>query len=160
MLIFLHIVALVLCAALERAWPPGIRFGTIAPALPLVLVACIGITRGPVAGCAAGLLGGLLVASAPGGSFGVIIAGHMAVGLVAGKCRGRVFADHILVAPVVAVLATLAAELIELVVSPPSHFFPWLGELGLAMLYNALVSAPLYLFAQFINRRWPHREDA
>ena len=115
-----HIAVLVAGAALERAWPQALRIGNVAPDVVLVMVACIGITRGRIAGYAAGLLGGFLLGAAGEGSFAAVMIGLMAVGFLAGQVRGRVFADHILVAPVVALLATLLASAIHLVVSPPS----------------------------------------
>ena len=155
-----HIAALVAGAALERAWPQALRIGNVAPDVVLVMVACIGITRGRIAGYAAGLLGGFLLGAAGEGSFAAVMIGLMAVGFLAGQVRGRVFADHILVAPVVALLATLLASAIHLVVSPPSHFLPWLGEVGRLMLYNAVVSPLAYICARALARRWPQRVEA
>lgn len=155
-----HIAALVLGAALERAWPQALRIGNVGPDVVLVIVACIGITRGRLAGYAAGLLGGFLLGAAGEGSFAAALIGLMAVGFLAGQVRGRVFADHILVAPVVAILATLLASLIHLVVSPPSHFLPWLGEVARLMLYNAVVSPVAYVYARALARRWPQRAEA
>jgi len=155
-----HAVALLAGAALERAWPAGLRIGNVGPDVVLVLVACAGITRGRVAGYAAGLFGGFLLGAAGDGNYTAVVIGLMAVGFLAGQVRGTVFADHILVAPVVAVLATLVASAITLVVSPPSQFLPWLGEVGRLMLYNAVVSPPAYVLARALARRWPRRAEA
>ena len=154
-----HIAALIAGAALERAWPQALRIGNVGPELVLVMVACAGITRGRVAGYAAGLLGGFLLGAAGEGSYVALIVGLMAVGFLAGHVRGNVFADHVLVAPVVALLATLLASLVHLVLSPPSHFLPWLGEVGRLMLYNAVVSPLAYVYARALARRWPQRAD-
>ena len=154
-----HIAALVVGAALERAWPEALRIGNVAPDAVLVLVACIRITRGRLAGYSAGLLGGFLVGASGEGSFAAVLIGLMAVGFLAGQVRGRVFADHILVAPVVAVLATLLASVVHLVVSPPSHFLPWLWEVARLMLYNAVVSPLAYVYARALARRWPQRAE-
>jgi len=155
MLIVGHVAALVAAAALERAWPESLRVGNVGPDLVLVLVACIGITRGRLAGYAAGLLGGFLLAASGEGHFGAVVIGLMAVGFLAGSARGRVFADHILVAPVIAVLATILASLVQFVVSPPSQFLPWLAEIGRLALYNAVVSPVAYTYARALSRRWP-----
>lgn len=152
-------IALIAAAALERAWPQALRVGDVAPDLVLVLVACIGITRGRVAGYTAGLFGGFLLGAAGEGSYVALIVGLMAVGLLAGHVRGPVFADHILVAPVVALLATLLASTVQLIVSPPSHFLPWLGDVGRLMLYNAVVSPVAYVYARAVARRWPQRAE-
>jgi len=154
-----HVVALVAAAAVERAWPQALRIGNVAPDLVLVLVACIGITRGRLAGYAAGLLGGFLLAASGEGSFAAVLVALMVVGLLAGLVRGRVFADHVLVAPVIALLATLLASLIELIVSPPSEFVPWLAEVARLMLCNAIISPLSYLYARAVSRRWPPRAE-
>lgn len=152
-----HVAGLVAVAALERAWPQQLRISDVAPALVLVFVACTGIMRGRVAGYAAGLLGGLLVGATGGRSFAAGLIGLMIVGLMAGHIRGRVFAEHVVVAPVLAILATLVAALVQLMLSPASHFIPWVAEQGWLMLYNALVSAPVYLYVRALARRWPPR---
>jgi cell shape-determining protein MreD len=149
-------VAIIIAAALQRAWPQALRFGSVAPELVLVLVACTGITRGAVAGCASGLLGGFLVAAGSGGgAYGSLIASHMIVGFLAGQARGRLFVDHIIAAPVVALLATVLAAFIQLVGSPPSQFAPWLAEAALGGLYNVLVSPTAYVYARAVSLRWP-----
>jgi rod shape-determining protein MreD len=155
-----YVVALVAAAALERAWPQPLRIGNVAPDLVLVLVACIGITRGRVAGYAAGLFGGFLLGAIGEGGFGVLLISLLAVGFLAGHARGRVFADHILVAPVAAVLATILACLIRLGVNPPPHFVPWLWEVVRFMLYNAVVSPLAYAYARAVARRWPPRAES
>ena len=160
MLILSHLVMFLLAAATQRAWPEVLRVGTMAPDLVLVLVACIGITRGPVAGYAAGLLGGLLSATTSQGPFGTILLSHMAVGFLAGQARGKVFVDHILAAPIVAALATCLAAVIQLVVDPPPAFLPWVGQLGIAILYNALISPLSYVYARAVSQRWPARAEA
>lgn len=158
--ILAHVAALIAGAALQRAWPQGLRLGNVAPDLVLVLVACAGITRGRVAGYAAGLLGGFLLGAAGQGHYTAVVVGLMAVGFLAGQVRGTVFADHVLVAPVVALLATLIAAVVQLVVSPPSHFLPWLGEVGKLAVYNAAASPLAYVWARALARRWPPRAEA
>jgi rod shape-determining protein MreD len=151
-----HVVAIIFVAALQRAWPEPLRLGVVGPDLVLVLVACIGITRGPVAGCAAGLLGGFLAGASMGeGPYGSVLLSHMAVGFLAGEARGRLFVDHVLVAPVVALLATVLAAFIQFAVSPPSQFTPWLGESAVGALYSMFISPMSYLFARAVNLRWP-----
>jgi len=154
-----HVVALLAAAALERAWPQPLRFGDAAPNLVLVLVACAGITHGRVTGYATGLVGGLFVGAAGDRSFAGALISLMAVGLLAGHIRGRVFADHVMAAPVLAVLATVVSSLLYFVISPPPSFIPWVKEVGRLMLYNAVVSPPLYLYARALARRWPPRTE-
>jgi len=154
-----HVVALIAGAALERAWPQSLRIGNVGPDIVLVLVACAGITRGRVAGYAAGLFGGFLLGAAGEGRFAALLISLMVVGFLTGQVRGTVFADHILVAPVVVVLATLVASLIQMVLSPPSSFLPWLGEVGRLMLYNAVISPVAYVYARALARRWPRRAE-
>ncbi len=154
-----HVAALVAGAAVQRAWPEALRIGNVGPDLVLVMVACAGITRGRVAGYAAGLFGGFLVGATGDGSYPALIIGLMAVGFLAGQVRGTVFADHLLVAPVVALLATLVASLVHLALSPPPHLLPWLGEVARLMLYNAVVSPLAYVYARALARRWPQRAE-
>ncbi|MGQ9730844.1 MAG: hypothetical protein ACUVX8_06160 [Candidatus Zipacnadales bacterium] len=154
-----HLVALLVAAALERAWPQPLRIGNVSPDLVLVFVACVGITRGSLAGLAAGLLGGFLIAVSCERSFSALLVGHMAVGFLAGEARSRVFADHVLVAPVIALLATLLVSLIQFVVEPPSQFWPWVVEVGRVMVYNALAAPVAYAYARALSRRWPPRSE-
>jgi cell shape-determining protein MreD len=156
-----HALAIVIAAALQRAWPEPLRVGVVSPNLVLVLVACIGITRGPVAGCASGLFGGFLAGAVGGdGAYGSLIISHMVVGFLAGQARGRLFVDHMIAAPVVALLATVLGTLIQFVGSPPSQFSPWIGESGIEALYNILVSPLAYLYARAVNLRWPLNTEA
>ena len=151
-----HAVAIILAAALQRAWPAPLRVADVGPDLALVLVACIGITRGPVAGCAAGLLGGFLVAAATGtGAYGAVLVSHMAVGFLTG-----LFVDHVIAALVVVLLATVLGAFIHLVVSPPSQFMPWLAGAAIGVVYNTLISPMAYLYARAVNLRWPKSTEA
>lgn len=156
-----HTAAIILAAALQRAWPQSLRLGATGPDLVLVLVACIGITRGAVAGCASGLLGGFLAAAGAGETaYGSLIASHMAVGFLAGQARGRLFVDHVIAAPVVALLASVLAAFIQFVGSPPSQFAPWLAESAIGALYNVLISPMSYVYARAVNLRWPSDAEA
>jgi len=160
MLILAHAVALLGAVAFERAWPAALRWGGVAPSFALILIACIGITRGPLAGCAAGLFGGFLAATVGEAGFGATLMSHMVIGFACGQARGRVFADHVLVAPVIATLVVILAAFIELVISPSSHFLPWLAGLGRSIVFTAVGSPIAYLYARAVSRRWPQRTEA
>ena len=152
--------AIVVLAAVQRAWPDLLRLHSLAPDLLVVMVCAIGLFRGPLSAYGAGLGAGLLAAAAERGPFGALLAGRMAVGLLAGLLRGRVFADRLLVAPVVAALAVLAADLAQLVLAPPSEgFAQWLREFVVRALYSAACAPLLFWFARTINRRYPGRAD-
>lgn len=156
-----HAVAIILAAALQRVWPAPLRVAGVGPDFALILVACIGITRGPVAGCAAGLLAGFLVAAATGtGAYGAVLVSHMAVGFLTGQARGRLFVDHVVAALVVVLLATVLGAFIHLVVSPPSQFMPWLAGAAIGAVYNTLISPMAYLYARAVNLRWPKSTEA
>jgi hypothetical protein len=160
MYILAHVVALIAGTALSRAWPAALRVGGVGPDLVLVLVTCVGITRGRLAGYAAGVAGGFLMGAAGHGEFLPVMVSLMVIGLLSGLARGRIFSDHILVAPLVAVLGTLLAALVHFVVSPPSGFVPWIAELARLAVYNAVLSPIAYVYCTAVGRRWPQRSEA
>lgn len=152
--------AIVVLAAVQRAWPDLLRLHGLAPDLLVVLVCALGLFRGPLPGYGAGLGAGLLAAASERGPFGALLAGRMAVGLLAGLLRGRVFADRLLVAPVVAAVGVVLAHVIQFVLAPPSQGFgQWLQELGIQTLYSAACAPLVFWFARTINRRYPRRAD-
>ncbi len=127
----------------------------VPPNLVVLLITSIGLTRGVAAGTAAGLFGGLLCASLYGERFAGILVGHMAVGYLAGKLRGRVFADRPLVVVLAAVVAVGLSETVILVFHPPGHFLSWLASTAIAVAYSGLLAPVTHGFVRVVQLRFP-----
>jgi len=150
-------LAIVLAAAVQTSWPPELALRGVSPELVVVLVNSVGLVRGPKAGVAAGLLGGLLVASLAGSGapFGGILAAYMLVGFLAGKLRGGVFAERLVIALTAAGVAVILARLVIMAVAPPPRLGRWFVELALQAPYSAVLAVPVHLLVRFVHQRFP-----
>ncbi|MGD9495842.1 MAG: hypothetical protein AB7Y46_06000 [Armatimonadota bacterium] len=139
-----HLALLILATAIERTWPGWLLVREQGPHLVLATVVSIALSAGPVAGCFAGVIGGLLLASMQGAWLGGTFIAYMALGIVVGLLRGQLLAERVLVASLVALLALPVVELIRLVFSAPPSPGPWLLHTLIAAPYTALVAAPVF----------------
>ena len=85
---------LLVCVALQGAWPPWLRICGQPPNMVVAAVACIGLVKGARDGCLAGLVSAVLVAGAEQTPLGGLCVGFMVVGAGAGLLRGSLFAEH------------------------------------------------------------------
>ena len=104
-----YVGMLALATALERTWPGCCRYRA-GPRVVLATVIAIALSGGPVAGCFAGLVGGLLPGSAEGSWLGLL--SHTWAWNDYGLMRGHLLAERVLVASVVALIASPVAALI------------------------------------------------
>lgn len=149
-----HLITLLLLwvsVALQGAWPVWLRIGGQGPQLVVAVIVCIGLVRGAVHGCLAGLVGAVLLAGAGHIPLGGLFAGFMLVGALAGFLRGSVFAERATVAVLMAAVGVLLSELVRLIFQPPPEFLVWLRATMCAALFTALL-APAVLWAVKLAR--------
>jgi len=145
-------VLLALATALERTWPGWLLVHGQGPHVVLATVIAIALNGGPVAGCFAGLVGGLLLASAEGSWLGGMFVAYMGLGTVIGLMRGQLLAERVLVASVVALIASPVAALIGLLFAAPPSPGPWLLQTLAAAPYTALAAAPVFAAVEAVTR--------
>lgn len=137
--------------ALQGAWPVWLRIGGQGPQLVVAVIVCIGLVRGAVHGCLAGLLGAVFLAGAGHVPLGGLFAGLMLVGSLAGFLRGTVFVERATVAMLMAAVGVIISELVRLVFQPPPEFLVWLRVTLYAALFTAVL-APAVLWAAKLTR--------
>ena len=137
-------ILLTLATAMERTWPGWLLVRDHGPHLVLATVIGIALSAGPVAGCFGGLIGGVLLASVEDSWMGGLLIAYMGLGLVVGLMRGQLLAERLLVASLVALVATPVAELIRLVFAAPPSPGAWLLGTMIAAPYTALAAAPIF----------------
>ncbi|MFQ5811018.1 MAG: rod shape-determining protein MreD [Armatimonadota bacterium] len=136
-----------------------VAIGEVRPNVVIVLVACIALVRGPVAGSGLGLLGGFLVGALEGAFLGQQIAGGMVAGFLAGALRGRIFTERRSVGLLVGFAAVIVAEAVPYLAAPREPLLAWLRAVGLEAVYSAVLAIPFYIFARWVDRLLPGRTD-
>lgn len=147
-----YVVLLALATALERTWPGWLLLQGQGPRVVLATVIAIALSGGPVAGCFAGLVGGLLLGSAEGSWLGGLFIAYMGLGTIIGLMRGHLLAERVLVASVVALIASPVAALIRLLFAAPPSPGPWLLQTLAAAPYTALAAAPIFAAVELVTR--------
>ena len=142
-------VLLLGCASLEDAWPFWLRIGGGPPFLVVAAVACIGLVRGAVDGCLAGLVGALLLGGATHTPLGGLFLGFMAVGTLAGLLRGTLFAERLPVAVLIAALGVTVASIVRMIFVPPPEFLPWTKATLGAVVLTAHAAPLVFWLARF-----------
>ncbi len=148
-----------LAVAAQNTWAGWLLLMGRAPDLPLATVVAVGLGGGPIIGCFAGLVAGLLTASSQSAMFGSFLITYMTVGILVGLMRGSVFADRVLAAMIIVAVAVPASDVVRMIVAPPEVAHPWLLASVLAGPYTGLVAAPIYIVAHaFIRIVSPERQ--
>lgn len=147
-----YVVLLALATALERTWPGWLLLQGQGPRVVLATVIAIALSGGPVAGCFAGLIGGLLLGSAESSWLGGLFIAYMGLGTVIGLMRGHLLAERVLVASVVALIASPVAALIGLLFAAPPSPGAWLLQTLAAAPYTALAAAPIFAAVELVTR--------
>lgn len=150
---------MLLAAAL--IWAAAILQGRVAhaisiagaqPDFPLVVLCGCSILVGSLRGSLLGFWAGLLTAVTVPAAYGSLFAGRIAAGAFAGRFGSNLIRANLLVPPLVTLLANLLAEIISLLIFPGlalHHSRSWLTQTGSELLYNSLLSLPVYLFLRF-----------
>jgi hypothetical protein len=145
-------ILLTLLTALERTWPGWLLIYGQGPHLVVAAVVGVGLCAGPVAGCYAGLIGALLLASVESAWLGGTFLALMLLGTVVGLLRGALLAERAPMAALVTLVAVPVVEGIRLLFAAPPDPGPWLLQTAIAAPYSALLAIPVFAGFQAITR--------
>jgi rod shape-determining protein MreD len=146
-------------AAAQTSLGPYVAIGEAAPNIVVVLVACVALRRGQLAGCGLGLVGGFLLGALDGMSLGREMVGCMVAGFAAGMLRGRLFTERSSASLLVGFCAVLVAEFVPYLAGPQVPLLTWMRVAGLEAAYSAILAIPLYAFVRWVDRLLPGRAD-
>ncbi len=137
-------VLLCLSTALQGSWPFWLQVGGQPPNLLVAAVACIGLVRGAVDGCLAGLIAGVLLAGAGHLPLGGLLLGLMVVGAGAGFLRGSLFAERVSVAILIAAAGVVISEFLRMICTPPPEFLVWVRSTLASAVFTALAAPAVF----------------
>ncbi len=137
-------ILLMLMTAVGRTWPGWLLIFGQGPELVVASVVAVGLCAGPVAGCYAGLVGALLLASVEGAWLGGAFFAFMLLGAVVGLLRGSLLAERAPMAALVTLAAVPIVEVIRLLFAAPPDPGPWLLHTAVAAPYSALLAIPVF----------------
>jgi len=145
---------------MQYAWPPWLQVAQTSPDLAIVAVLSLGMVRGPMVGCVAGLFAAYLAASTSSLPVGNLFISHMGVGLAAGLLHRGFFSTGMTVAFIAALAASTVVSIISLVLVPPAQPEPWFFAMIVRALYTAVFCIVVHAIVKGINARFPqHGED-
>ncbi|MFQ6097206.1 MAG: hypothetical protein ACE5O2_05705 [Armatimonadota bacterium] len=153
-------LALIVVGVAQTTIAPRVSIRGAEPELALALVACIGLARGPAAGCAAGLLSALVVGSLEGQGLGGLLLRDMAAGVACGAFRRQFFAERLTVAVGLALLVVFIGEGLARAFSDGMGFPAWLSATSISAVYSAAFAIPIYALVRWVSRRFPRQEEA
>lgn len=146
MTIYLVIPLLLALAILQATVVPHLTVLHVFADLPLVAVAGWGLMRGAREGVIWGFVGGVAVDLLSGAPFGAACLGLMAAGFLAGLGKRSAVGARLLLPLAVALLATLAYDLLFLVVvAAAGQHVAWWEALYRIILPSAVLNAALLL---------------
>ena len=119
---------------------PALSVGGVTPDLPLVVTVFLAVRKGPVAGCLAGFVAGLLQDMAGGGLIGIQALTKALAGFSMGLLVGRLWVANPLVQVPALVLLTLAEGLGRFMLLQLFHFPASLGD----MMVHVILPQALY----------------
>jgi rod shape-determining protein MreD len=141
----------------QAAYSARIALGAARPDLLLIAVVCCAVLTSSTLGLAAGLCGGILMASMTGVDYGTFIASRMAAGWI-GAAVPRALRRDSLITPVAAMAAATAAVQVICYAMAPGSLRYWaitsLGEL----IYNVALALPVFLVLRALIRPRRARE--
>ena len=119
---------------------PALSVGGVTPDLPLVVTVFLAVRKGPVAGCLAGFVAGLLQDMAGGGLIGIQALTKALAGFSMGLLVGRLWVTNPLVQVPALVLVTFAEGLGRFMLLQLFHFPASLGD----MMVHVILPQALY----------------
>lgn len=151
-------VALLVAVILQVAIAPYLAVFGVVPNIVFLVVVTLALVEGPVAGCAAGFVGGLMFDLLGSGVVGPYALVLTVVGYVAGLMQANMFAEGWLLPVSVVAVASLATEvsygIILAIVGAGESF--WAGALTVMLpgaLYNTILAVLVYPWLARLLRR-------
>ena len=152
--------ALFLAALLQCVYSDSLKVGGAHPDFLLATAIVGAMYCTPNGGAALGFAAGLInacLAAPPHGGFGSLIVTGTLVGFGVGWLEDRVFRDHGLMALALVAIGTAVGECLFYIFTPMRDVAHWARGMALTVLYNSLISVPLYMVVRrFLGR---HRDD-
>ena len=151
-------LALIAAIVLQVALAPQIAVFGVVPNLVFLVVVTLALVEGPVAGCAAGFVGGLLFDLLGASVVGPYALVFCVVGYVAGLIHANMFAEGWLLPVSVVLIASLGAEITYgVIMSVLDVGLPFWSALVRIMLpgavYNTVLAVLLYPVMTRVLRR-------
>lgn len=154
MTIYLVVPILAVVAILQTTLVPNLTIWGVFANLPLLIVVCWGLLRGPREGALWGFIAGLMVDLLSGAPFGAATLSLIVVGFLAGLGEATVFRASIVLPMVVMFLATVVYDLLFLlIVQISGQPVALLDSIWRLVLPSALLNAALTPIF-FLTMRW------
>lgn len=145
---------LAVVAILQTTLVPSLTIWGVFANLPLLIVVCWGLLRGPREGALWGFIAGLMVDLLSGAPFGAATLSLIVVGFLAGLGEATVFRASIVLPMVVMFLATVVYDLLFLlIVQISGQPVALLDSIWRLVLPSALLNAALTPIF-FLTMRW------
>jgi rod shape-determining protein MreD len=153
--------ALIAAVLLQAALAPSLRIFGIVPNIVFLVVVTLALVEGPIAGCTAGFVGGLLFDLLGSGVVGPSALVLTLVGYVAGLMQANMFAEGWLLPVTVVAVASLAAEVTYgIVLAVVGAGQPFWSSLVRVMLPGALYNTVLAVMGYPVLARLLRRDTA
>lgn len=154
---YLLFFGLALVALAQVSLIPALGISPVPPDPMLVIVVAWGVLRGARSAVIWAVIGGLWLDLLSSGPFGGYTLGLLAAAAIAGFGSGTIYRSHLLLALVLVAPATLAQELIQLLLlwisQQPVSLPDTLARLVLPeILYNALLMLAIFPILSWVNR--------
>ena len=154
MTIYLLVPLLAVVALLQTTIVPGLAVWGVFANLPLLVVVCWSLLRGPREGATWGFIAGLMVDLLSGAPFGAATLSLVVVGFLAGLGETTVFRARIALPMVAMFLAAILYDLLFLlVVQISGQPVPWPDSIFRIVLPSAVLNAALTPVL-FLTMRW------
>ena len=141
------VLLVLLSAVLQGRLSHALHVRAAQPDFVLLTLACVGVLLGGGRAALLGLWAGLLTAALVPAAFGTLLTSRVLAGAMAGYMHRFVIRDSLAVPPLVVLTVTVTAEAVHVLMAPGVALHPlhlWLFRVGGELLYNALLSLPVY----------------
>jgi hypothetical protein len=138
-------VVLTLAAVLQMTTAWSLAIGPARPDILLTAIICVSLLVELPAAAAAGLWGGLLMATLVGVNYGSFLVSRSMTGAVCGRLAEQPLRENLLIAPIITFAATFVCEGAYYAMAPSHRGVWWIERVALEALYNLVLSVPLTL---------------
>ena len=145
--------ALFLAAVLQAVYADALRIQAARPDFLTAAAVLCSLFCDANGGAAVGFFAGLLtavLAAPPHAGYGSLIVSRAATCSVVGWLDDRMFRDSYLIAVLMVAVGTAASGALFFIFDPEIHFSYWAKSLAGTILYNAIISIPIYAFIRWL----------